>query len=789
MPEPVEHLDVLIVGAGLSGIAAAHHVQASCPWAEYAVFEGRDAIGGTWDLFRYPGVRSDSDMHTLGYSFRPWTGETSIADGGAILQYIRDTAAETGIDQRIRFGHRVLRADWSSEDARWAVTAQRTDTDELVELTCSFVFSCSGYYRYDHGYLPDFAGMDRFTGTIVHPQGWAEDLDVTGKRVVVIGSGATAVTLVPSLARTAAHVTMLQRSPTYIASVPPASPVAAAVRRVVPSRYAGDVTRWAHALGTQATYAVSRRRPDLVRRALRKGLERQLPAGYDIDTHFTPTYDPWDQRLCVVPDGDLFVAISDGTASVVTDHIDTFTETGLRLTSGAELEADVIVTATGLELLFLGGIALTVDGEPVDVSERLTYKGMMLEGVPNLAVAVGYTNASWTLKAELTCGYVCRLLNHLRATGLRQCTPVNPDTELAPAPLLDLTSGYVQRAAATFPKQGSRFPWQVHQSYLRDHRIMKRGPVVDDVMVFSNPAPDGAPPVAAAPPASRSTRRRRRGGPDHFQGQVAAITGAASGIGRALAEELARRGAHLALSDVDEEGLAETVARCEGRGTKVTSERVDVADAEAVSAWADRVVADHGAVHLVVNNAGVALGATVGAQTHEDLEWLLGVNFWGVVHGTKAFLPHLEAAGHGHVVNISSVFGLISVPGQSAYNAAKFAVRGYTDALRMELEIQRSGVSATTVHPGGIRTNIARNARVHESAATLGPIEDDLGARFDQVAMTTPERAARQILTGVERNRRRILVGPDAVALDLVSRLPAGLYQRVLVAGARRHLR
>jgi cation diffusion facilitator CzcD-associated flavoprotein CzcO len=482
-----EHLDVLIIGAGLSGVGAGFYLQTECPWGSYAIFEARDAIGGTWDLFRYPGIRSDSDMFTLGYSFRPWDGEKSIADGGSILQYIRDTAVDAGVDKHIRFNHRIVRAAWCSDDASWHVTAQRTDTGETVEVQCSFIFSCSGYYRYDHGYLPDFAGMDRFRGRMVHPQAWPEDLDCAGKRVVVIGSGATAVTLIPAIAATAAHVTMVQRSPTYIASLPARDPVADVLRQVLPRGASGPAIRWFKALSTQAFYQLSQRRPELVKRMIRKQLERQLPAGYDIDTHFTPRYNPWDQRFCVVPDGDLFAAIKAGTASVVTDHIDTFTETGLRLESGTELEADIIITATGLELLFLGGVELAVDGKAVNIASKLTYKGMMLEGVPNLAVAVGYTNASWTLKCDLTCDYVCRLLNHMRAADVRQCTPVNRDATVIPSPLLSLSSGYVQRSADRFPKQGSKFPWQVHQSYLRDYRALKMSGLEDAAMEFANP--------------------------------------------------------------------------------------------------------------------------------------------------------------------------------------------------------------------------------------------------------------------------------------------------------------
>ena len=506
-PATVEHLDVVVVGAGLSGIGAGHHLQAECPWASYAILEARGAIGGTWDLFRYPGIRSDSDMFTLGYAFRPWDQDASIADGASILRYIRETAAAEGIDRKIRFHHRVERAAWSSEDARWHLTVRRTpaesggeagaggegggaaDGGELVEMTCGFLFSCSGYYRYDRGHEPAFPGADRFRGAVVHPQFWPDDLDYAGKRIVVIGSGATAVTLIPSLARTAEHVTMLQRSPTYITSLPEKDALANLARRRLPARLSGPLVRWYKALTTQAFFQVSQRRPALVKRLLREGAKRQLPDGYDVDTHFAPTYDPWDQRLCLVPNGDLFRAIRDGSASVVTDTIDTFTETGVRLSSGAELPADLIVTATGLELLFLGGIELTVDGEAVDVPSTLAYKGMMLEGVPNLAMAVGYTNASWTLKCDLTCQYVTRLLNHLRRAGLRQCTPVNDDPTVTPKPLLGLTSGYVLRSQDRFPKQGSRFPWQVHQSYLKDYRALRLRGIEDEAMRFTNPTP------------------------------------------------------------------------------------------------------------------------------------------------------------------------------------------------------------------------------------------------------------------------------------------------------------
>lgn len=489
---------MLVVGAGLSGVGAGSYLQSKCPWASYAIFEARDAIGGTWDLFRYPGIRSDSDMFTLGYTFRPWDGEKSIADGDSILSYIKETARVGGVDQHIRFHHRVVTADWSTADAAWHVRAQRTDTGEHVDLTANFIFSCSGYYRYDQGYLPDFAGMDRFGGTIVHPQFWPDDLDFAGRRIVVIGSGATAVTLIPSLADTAAHVTMLQRSPSYIGSLPAVDPLANLLRRVLPTKWSGALIRWYKALTTQAFYEFCQRRPAVAKRMLKRMVARQLPDGYDVDTHFSPRYNPWDQRFCLVPDGDLFKAISDGRASVVTDTIDTFTETGIRLSSCQDLEADIVVAATGLELLFAGGMELSVDGEALDLPSKLSYKGMMLEGVPNLAIAIGYTNASWTLKCDLTCDYVTRLLNHQRATGMRQSTPVNHDRSVERLPLLSLSSGYVQRSADRFPKRGSKFPWQVHQSYLRDYQALKRSGVEDEAMVFSNPAPAPAATALAA---------------------------------------------------------------------------------------------------------------------------------------------------------------------------------------------------------------------------------------------------------------------------------------------------
>jgi monooxygenase len=483
---PEEHVDVLIVGAGISGICAAYHVQDKCPGRTFAVLEARDSVGGTWDLFRYPGIRSDSDMYTLGFRFRPWPDAKAIADGPAILSYVRETASRYGIDRKIRFHHRVVRAEWSTEAARWTVEVERTDTGETVALTCSFLFACSGYYRYDGGYTPEFEGTERFEGRIVHPQEWSDDIEYAGRRVVVVGSGATAVTLVPAMAERAAHVTMLQRSPSYVVSLPGQDPLASALRRFLPAKLVYSIVRWKNVLMTMLVFQLSRRRPQVVKAMIRKGLERRLPAGYDIDTHFKPRYNPWDQRMCLVPDGDLFDAITQGRASVVTDRIERFTDKGLELASGAELEADLVVTATGLNLVPLGGIAMSVDGHDVELPETLTYKGMMLSGVPNLAFAVGYTNASWTLKCELTSEYVCRLLNHMEGHGYEICKP-RRDPSVADEPLIDFSSGYVVRAIHEFPRQGSKAPWRLYQNYARDLVLLRFGPVEDEALEFSRP--------------------------------------------------------------------------------------------------------------------------------------------------------------------------------------------------------------------------------------------------------------------------------------------------------------
>ncbi|HYY98950.1 MAG TPA: NAD(P)/FAD-dependent oxidoreductase [Pyrinomonadaceae bacterium] len=487
----MEHVDVLIVGAGLSGVGAACHLRRRLPGKSFVILEGRGAMGGTWDLFRYPGVRSDSDMYTLGYSFRPWRDAKAIAEGPAILNYIRETAAEFGVDEKIRYGHRVRRASWSSVDARWAVEAETGPEKTVVRLTCNFLYLCTGYYDYEGGYTPDWPGVERFGGRVVHPQKWPEDLDYAGKRVVVIGSGATAVTLVPALAERAAHVTMLQRSPTYVASMPAEDRVANWLRRRLPARTAYALARWKNVLVGMFFYNLARARPDLFKRMIAKGNRRQLGPEYDL-RHFTPQYNPWDQRLCLAPDADIFRAIRAGRASVVTDHIETFTQTGLLLKSGGRLDADIVVTATGLVLKLMSGLRLFVDGEPVDLPKTMAYKGMMYSDVPNLASALGYTNASWTLKCDLTAEYVCRLLKHMDRRGYARCTPRVNDLEVEEEPILDFTSGYVLRALHTLPRQGSKTPWRLHQNYVKDLSMLRYGRVDDGVMEF------GAAPRAGA---------------------------------------------------------------------------------------------------------------------------------------------------------------------------------------------------------------------------------------------------------------------------------------------------
>ncbi len=485
----IEQVDTLIVGAGLSGIGSAVHLRQGLPQQSVLILEARERLGGTWDLFRYPGIRSDSDMHTLGYSFKPWTGAKAIADGPSILQYVQETAQEFGVLPLIRFGHKVLSADWDSAAARWRVAVKRLADDAVLQVQCRFLLMCSGYYNYAHGYTPALPGMDSFKGKVVHPQHWPQDLDYRGQQVVVIGSGATAMTLVPEMAKLAAHVTLLQRSPTYVVARPSRDAIADGLRRLLPAKIAFALTRWKNVLTGLFYFTLARRKPDLAKARILQGAAQALPAGYPVDPHFTPSYKPWDQRICLLPDGDLFGAISQGRARMVTDTIEMIEPQGLRLHSGELLPADVIVTATGLDLLGFGGMHIAVDGIALKVAECLSYKGMMLNGVPNFAYVFGYTNASWTLKSDLTGQYVLRLLRHMRSHGLDSAVPQLNDSTVQPESWVDFSSGYFQRAMDRFPKQGSKKPWRLYQNYVRDLLTLRWSALEDGVLQFGKAPP------------------------------------------------------------------------------------------------------------------------------------------------------------------------------------------------------------------------------------------------------------------------------------------------------------
>ena len=488
MQTETPHFDVLIIGAGLSGIGAAVHLQRHCPGKSYAILETRDAIGGTWDIVRYPGIRSDSDMHTLGYSFKPWTAAKSIADGPSIRSYVNETADEHGIREHIRFHSRMTKADWNSAAAAWQVEVENTETGAAETMTCGFLMMCSGYYSYRQGHTPDFEGREDFAGEIVHPQFWPEDLDYAGKKVVIIGSGATAMTLVPAMAGKAGHVTMLQRSPTYVVSRPDEDGIANTLRKFLPNTWAYGLTRMKNVALQQFMYAQTRKNPEKVKERLLGMLREELGPDFDIETHFTPTYNPWDQRLCLVPNSDLFEALREGRASVVTDHIERFDATGIQLKSGEHVDADIIVTATGLELVILGEAAFSVDGEQVDFSKTWTYKGLAYSGVPNLVSTFGYINASWTLRADLTSEYACRVLNRMDELGANTVVPhLRPGEEDMPARawIDEFSPGYMQRVMHKFPKQGDREPWLNPQSYGRDKKMFRHAPLEDGALVFT----------------------------------------------------------------------------------------------------------------------------------------------------------------------------------------------------------------------------------------------------------------------------------------------------------------
>ncbi len=482
----IETHDVIIIGAGLSGIGAACHLSRECPNKSFTILEGRKSMGGTWDLFRYPGIRSDSDMYTLGYNFKPWTNPKAIADGASILQYIKDTAREYHVDQYIQYQQKVRHASWNTEEAMWTLEVENTETGQTRQVKANFVISCTGYYNYEHGYEPHFEGRDDFKGQVIHPQKWPEDLDYTGKKVVVIGSGATAVTLVPAMTDKASHVTMLQRSPTYMMSLPEKDKSLNTLRQYLPEEWVYRIARARNVGFSMGMYQFCRRFPEQAKNLILGQVKKQLGSDFDMK-HFTPHYNPWDERLCAVTNGDMFKAIRKGKASVETDHIERFVENGILLKSGKVLEADIIITATGLDIKLLGGIEVTVDGKPFKFNEKMCYKGVLLEDLPNAGMIFGYTNASWTLKADLISEYICRLINYMDRKGLRQVTPHNLDPGVHHAPFLDMRSGYIQRALDKSPKQGSKIPWKLYQNYLLDMAMLRFGKLNDRSLQFSNP--------------------------------------------------------------------------------------------------------------------------------------------------------------------------------------------------------------------------------------------------------------------------------------------------------------
>ena len=480
-----KHYDLLVVGAGLSGIGAGYFMKKQNPDKTFAILEGREAMGGTWDLFQYPGIRSDSDMHTLGFAFSPWKNPKAIADGPSILTYINETAKTHDIEQHIKYRHFVKSAAWSTEDAQWTVEVQLRPSEEIVTFTCNFLYMCSGYYKYDEGYTPEFKGRENFKGDVIHPQLWPEDLDYTGKRVVVIGSGATAVTIVPAMAEKVSHITMLQRSPTYIIGFPEKDVISNTLGKILPQKLNYDITRWKNVCLAIAIFQLSKRRPLTVKKLIKKYITYELGSDYDIDKHLTPDYNPWDERMCLAPDADFFKALKGGKADIVTDHIDTFTEKGIRLKSGVELEADIIVTATGLNMVPLGEVKFTIDGTPLNIAEKMVYKGLMLQDVPNLAFAMGYTNASWTLKADLASEYMSRLLHHMSKNNYKQCTPNNTDVPMSDLPFFDLKAGYISRSKDIFPKQGVKAPWQMNQNYIVDIVSLRYSSLENSEIVYS----------------------------------------------------------------------------------------------------------------------------------------------------------------------------------------------------------------------------------------------------------------------------------------------------------------
>ncbi|MBD5606002.1 MAG: SDR family NAD(P)-dependent oxidoreductase [Candidatus Eremiobacteraeota bacterium] len=767
----VEHLDTIVVGAGISGIDAAYRLRERNPKMTDAILEGRATLGGTWDLFRYPGIRSDSDIVTLGFPFRPYAGEKSIVDGTTIREYVADTARHFGIDRKIRYGHRVVSAEWSSASARWTIVC---DVDGHTRtFTCSFLLGCAGYYDYEGGHTPEWAGLDTFGGRVVHPQFWPVDLDVIGKRIVVIGSGATAVTLVPALAETAEHVTMLQRSPSYVASLPSSDAIAMKLRASLPRGIADALVRWKNIAYSSYTYRLARTQPKRFRAMLRGGVLQAFGAAYDetlhdVDVHFNPAYEPWDQRLCLVPDSDLFRSLRKGHASIVTGHIANFTHDGIRLEDGRIIPADVVVSATGLTMKMFGGIAMTVDGTPVDVSKRLVYKGTMLEGVPNFAFAFGYTHSSWTLKVDLNARYVARLMRYMKRRRLAIAMPL-PRGDVAREPLLGLTSGYVQRAAARLPLVGP-FPWRTRDNYVLDLLALLTGRMADGTLRF-----------AKRPRGTRSAARTN--GIADLRDKLVLVTGGGAGIGRAIALAFAKGGAHLVLSDVDRDALAKVSAEVERLGVRCATFVADVSDEDAMKRLADDVARDAGVPDVLVNNAGIGYLGPFLESPLDHWRRILGVNVVGVVNGCYYFLPKMIAAGgRRRVVVIASGAALYPPPNAAAYGASKAAAFSFAESLKMDLI--GTDVGVTTVCPGITNTGI-----VHRPSGDPSPaVTEEQIARMREHYVKkglTPEAVADAVVRGVERGQDVVLVGTATHLIYNLRRFSLPLTRRVNYDGAK----
>jgi cation diffusion facilitator CzcD-associated flavoprotein CzcO/NAD(P)-dependent dehydrogenase (short-subunit alcohol dehydrogenase family) len=782
-PPPPAHVDVAIVGAGISGIDAAYRIGRANPRSTYVILEARASLGGTWDLFRYPGIRSDSDIATLGFPFRPYGGERMIVDGGSIRDYVADTAREFGIDRHIRFGYRVLRAEWSSAASHWTLACEGPGGAPAT-VTCRWLQGCTGYYDYERGFAPEWPGMSTFEGRIVYPQFWPDDLDYAGKRVVVIGSGATAVTLVPSMTDRASHVTMLQRSPSYIVSLPSSDPLSIKLREKLPAWLAEPLVRWKFIGISTFVYVLARKRPDRVRQMVRQGILAALgseydPAAHDVDVHFNPAYEPWDQRLCFVPDNDLFRALRKGRASIVTGRIAEFVRNGIRLESGRTLEADIVVSATGLNMQMLGGMDVSVDGNPVDFPNRLVYKGMMVEGVPNFAFAFGYTNASWTLKVDLNARYVANVLRFMSRKKYAVAIP-QPAHGIDRQPIIaNMSSGYIQRALDILPRQGP-LPWRSRGNYILDLLGMRLSKIDDGTLKFTTAAKPSNGRAVAKGKHREATAPART-----FDKKLVLVTGGGAGIGRAIAHSFAERGADIVVTDIDAEALAETKAEMEGLGVRCETFVANVADEAAMRELADDVEKTIGVPDVLVNNAGIGFLGPFLKSSLDHWGRVFNVNVFGVVNGCYYFLPKMIAAGgKRNIVIVASGASHFPPPNAAAYGASKAAVFSFAESLKMETA--GTNVSVTTVCPGITNTSIVRKDGKGNASTAISDAQRARMRAYYEKNGATPQEVAESVAVGVERGKELVLVGPASRLMFNLRRISIPLTRWVNVQGSKR---